>query len=227
MVRIADTPTLSEFRVPPAEVRAACEVRLREAEASEAAARTRRRVADSGVPERYLGGTLAACHPGVARWAAAAAAGDLAGCDSPFLLLHGENGTGKTTQACAALLSLAPSMTIRFVDLPELFEEAMADGCRRAAEVIARCTVAGALVVDELGKEELNRKTAAWAFNIVQRRMKRRQPTVFVTNMDSAGLKRHFDACGDPTMGDSIVSRILAGHRVRFDGADRRIGGAP
>lgn len=216
----------SPFPVPPPEVRAACEARLREAEGRRAEALARQRLAASGVPERFRCAALADCDPAVREWARAALAGGGGG-DAPFLLLLGRNGRGKSHQACAALMALAPAMGVLYAEAPEFAGACSEDYGRGAAAEVARLAAAPALVLDELGKEPATARTAAWVFEVLNRRWKRRRPTVACSNMDSDGLAAHYARIGEETMGQSIISRLGSGAVVRLEGRDRRFSAAP
>ena len=226
MARTSATPAPGRFVPPPPEVVAACAERAAARAEDERRRRAAARIAAAAVPGRYMSASLADCDPAVARWAALAAEGRWEG-EAPFLLLAGANGVGKSHQACAALMALAPSATLAFCEMPEVVEACLADFGRNAEHEIARLSCAGALVIDELGHERATGRTAQWVFNLVHRRWKRRRPTVVVTNLDSRGLLDHYARCGDATMGRSIVSRIGSGVVVRLEGRDRRFSAQP
>lgn len=102
----------------------------------------RRRLESSGIPPRYREAT----HPWAPRLAERIAAGD-------GLYLHGSNGTGKTTLACAAaLICLRNGMGVRFAVATKLLDELreFGEGQRGLLASLARCDL---LVVDDLGKE--------------------------------------------------------------------------
>ena len=102
----------------------------------------RRCLESSGIPPRYREAT----HPWAPRLAERIAAGD-------GLYLHGPNGTGKTTLACAAaLICLRNGMGVRFAVATKLLDELreFGEGQRGLLASLARCDL---LVVDDLGKE--------------------------------------------------------------------------
>lgn len=222
MMPLASTRALSEFAVPtfPAFDEAEEREREREARRRELAARVRA----AGVPERFRGARLADCDPAVRRWAEAVAAGTWEG--DPFLLLLGKNGRGKTHQAAAALMALLRDRDGLFAEAPQIVGELSENYGKFAEPRLLRYKAAGVLFIDELGKERFDAKTAPWLFDLVQRRWSMRRPTIVASNMDSDGLALHFAACGEPTMGRSIISRIGSGAVVRLEGRDRRFSAA-
>lgn len=223
MMPLASTRALSELAAPtrPAPDEAGEREREREARRRELAARVRA----AGVPERFRGAKLADCDPDVRRWAEAVAGGTWEG--DPFLLLLGRNGRGKTHQAAAALMALLRDRDGLFAEAPQIVGELAEDYGKFAEVRLLRYKAAGVLFIDELGKERFDAKTAPWLFELVQRRWLRRRPTIVASNMDSDGLAMHFAACGEPTMGQSIISRIGSGAVVRLEGRDRRFSAAP
>lgn len=225
MRRMSAIPALGKFAAPSPEVVAACAERAAAHAEEERRRLAPARIAAAGIPGRYLSASLADCDPAVARWASLAVEGRWDG-EAPFLLLTGANGVGKSHQACAALMALAPAAALAFCEMPEVVEACCADYGRNADREIARLSCSGALVIDELGHERATDRTAQWVFNLVHRRWKRRRPTVVVTNLDSQGLLDHYARCGDATMGRSIVSRIGSGAVVRLEGRDRRFSAA-
>ena len=78
----------------------------------------RGRIEASGIPADYRDGAVRV--PEVRRWVDSVLAGG-----SSQLVIRGTNGTGKTTEACAALMELAQAMTVRF---------AMLDSIKRAVD---------------------------------------------------------------------------------------------
>ena len=219
MTPLASTRALSELAAAPPGGRAA----PGDAPGREEAARRRElaaRVRAAGVPERFRAASLADCDPEVREWAEAVLGGTWP--RDPFLLLLGRNGRGKTHQAAAALMALLRGGPGLFAEAPQIVNECAEGYGRNAEAVLARYKAAGVLFIDELGKERFDAKTAPWLFDLVQRRWLRRRPTIVATNMDSDGLALHFAACGEPTMGQSIISRLGSGAVVRLEGRDRR-----
>ena len=119
MRRMSAIPALGKFAAPSPEVVAACAERAAAHAEEERRRLAPARIAAAGIPWRYLAASLADCDPAVARWASLAAEGRWDG-EAPFLLLAGANGVGKSHQACAALMALAPSSTLAFCEMPEV-----------------------------------------------------------------------------------------------------------
>lgn len=125
-----------------AAARAEWEAERERADNAARAASWERRLEASGIPPRYRG----ASHPWAPRLAERIAAGD-------GLYLHGPNGTGKTTLACAAaLICMRNGMGVRFAVATKLLDELREFGQdqRGLLESLAACDL---LVVDDLGKE--------------------------------------------------------------------------
>ncbi|NBJ66131.1 ATP-binding protein [Adlercreutzia caecimuris] len=125
-----------------AAARAEWEAERRRADEAASAASWERKLDASGIPPRFRD----ARHPWARRLAERIAAGD-------GLYLHGGNGTGKTTLACAAaLICLRNGMSVRFAVATKLLDELreFGEAQRELLAALARCDL---LVVDDLGKE--------------------------------------------------------------------------
>ena len=115
--------------------------RAREAHASEVAAWSRK-LERAAIPPKYR----EAVHPWAQRMAQRIAEGQ-------GFYIHGPNGTGKTTLACAAaLICLRGGMSVRFAVATKLLDALREFGAesRGLAEGLAKCDL---LVIDDLGKE--------------------------------------------------------------------------
>lgn len=211
---------LPRFELPPAEVRAKADAKAREIEAAERRYAAERRIRQAGIPARYRGASMAdACEP-VRRWAADVAAGS-----TDSLMLKGPNGTGKTTQACAALMALAGSMRGEFATMTGILGEVKAtySGPGSERRAVARWRNVPLLVVDDLGKENVTPFALAMMYAVIDGRYQAMRPTVYTTNDDSASLFAKLSAGGDEATAKSIVSRLADARQVRIGGADRRL----
>lgn len=140
------------------------------------------------------------------------------------MLLTGANGRGKTHQACAVLAFLARGMRVRFCSMQGILDECKDTfGRPESMESVKRRYVAVPfLAIDDLGKEQATEWSLPLIFAILDGRYSRCRPTMFTTNMDANGLLTHLTRCGERTMADSVLSRVLTAECVRVEGEDRR-----
>ena len=214
MARMRRISTPGSHRRPP-EVTPAQIMRIEEWERSQERERWRSRLRASGIPTRYRQASLKACPPEVRAYAEAFTAKAERG-----LLLCGGYGTGKTTAACAVAIEAAKRHPVRFTTMPDLVARA-ADFERGGLDVYRNCRL---LVLDDLGKERPTAFAAAEVYGIVDYRSREGKPVVVTTNLDAAGLVRHFKAAFGEGMAGAIVSRLMgACDVVRMDGEDWRM----
>lgn len=175
------------------------------------------RVAASGIPLEYREATVR--EPAVRQWVDAVLAGS-----SEQLVIRGTNGTGKTTQACAALMELTQAMTVRFATL-DAIQRAVSgswiERTRSPAEVLAAFTSCGCLLVDDLGQTPMDEKSTAMLLQIMSERIGNRKPTVYTTNYEGQGLYRRL-AQGGTQHANAIMDRLSACRSVEMSGPSMR-----
>lgn len=174
-----------------------------------------RRLEASGIPPRYR----EASHPWAARLAGRIAAGD-------GIYLHGGNGTGKTTLACAAaLICLRNGMGVRFAVATELLEELreFGEGQRDLLAGLAKCDL---LVVDDLGKEgAATPRAAEKLFDLFNKRYNEQtlahpRPLLVTSNFPRSDVANRVSQGG---AGVAIASRLKEmTDAVAMDGEDWR-----
>lgn len=174
-----------------------------------------RRLEASGIPPRYR----EASHPWAPRLAERIAAGD-------GLYLHGPNGTGKTTLACAAaLICMRNGMGVRFAVATKLLDELreFGEGQRDLIAGLERCDL---LVVDDLGKEgAATPRAAEKLFDLFNDRynsqtLVRPRPVVVTSNFPRGHVAARVSQGG---AGVAIASRLKEmTEAVEMGGEDRR-----
>ena len=179
------------------------------------------RVEMSGIPIEYRDTPIR--EPAVREWVDAVLAGS-----SEQLVIRGTNGTGKTTQACAALMELTQQMTVRFATLDAIqraVNGSWIDRSRSPAEVLAAFTTCGCLLVDDLGQTPMNERSTAMLLQIMSERIGNGKPTVYTTNYEGEGLYRRL-AEGGAQHANAIMDRLSACRSVQMTGPSmrRRIG---
>ena len=177
-----------------------------------------RRLEASGIPPRYR----EASHPRAPRLAERIAAGD-------GLYLHGPNGTGKTTLACAAaLICMRNGMGVRFAVATELLDELreFGEGQRDLIAGLERCDL---LLIDDLGKEgAATPRAAEKLFDLFNRRynsqtLVRPRPVVVTSNFPRGHVAARVSQGG---AGVAIASRLKEmTEAVEMGGEDWRIHG--
>lgn len=214
----SSTCTLRSFEKPDltAEQWAEHDRACREWEARQEAERVRARLDASGIPPAYRSADVADCPPEVRAWAESPTAG---------LLLQGGFGTGKTHAACAALIALAPTRSVRFTTVDRMLRERRDSfsGAEAEGSVAGRFLNAGALCLDDLGKERQTEWGIAALFEVVDARLSRGLPTIVTTNYAGRELLARMSAGGDATTAKAIVSRMAGYDRAVLAGGDRRI----
>lgn len=182
-------------------------------------ARWERTLESSGIPPRYQGAT----HPWAARLAERLSAGD-------GVYLHGDNGTGKTTLACAAaLICMRQGMGVKFAVATKLLEglREFGDGQRELLESLVRCDL---LIVDDLGKEgAATPRAAEKLFDLFNDRYNAQtladpKPVLVTSNFPRGNVA---DRVSQGGAGVAIASRLKEiTEAVAMDGEDWRKGGA-
>lgn len=212
MSKIANT--LTSFELPAHDVRSKAAEAYRRAEAEQAERDRARRLELSEIPPRYLNADLQTCLPAVQDYAA-----DVENGGTGWLLLIGENGRGKTYQACAALKRLSATRRVLFATMKRVVDTIS----ENAQSAMSFCRIP-VLLLDDLGKED----PAAWksphVFEVLDYRYTHLLPTIITTNLGSKAMLTHYAGRGSDAevIGASIVSRLASARVVEVTGSDRR-----
>lgn len=177
--------------------------RLREAARGNFERNRSGRIKASGIPADYRDGAVRV--PEVRRWVDSVLAGG-----SSQLVIRGTNGTGKTTEACAALMELSQTMTVRFATLDSI--KRSVDGVwisRRASpeEVLDGYKRCGCLLVDDLGQSSMGEKSTAMLLEIMSERIGNNKPTIYTTNYEGTALWRRLSE-GCQSHANAILDRL-------------------
>ena len=132
----------------------------------------------------------------------------------------GPNGTGKTTWAVSIVKSLLDlGLFVRFENAQSLLREELDefDGA------VSRACSCQALVLDDLGKENVTPWSVSAIYEIVDTRYREKRPTVFTSNF-SRGQLASLYAKANRSTAEAIVSRLFDGTvEVDVSGRDRRL----
>ncbi len=174
----------------------------------------RRRLANAGVPARFLGVDRMSIDPLV--WKRCEPLLD-GGPDGVFLC--GPVGCGKTHLAVALLREVVQG-SIRFLSVPELMlrlRESFRDGARSSeGDIIDACAGCDLLVLDDLGVEKPSEFAVQSLYLVVDRRYSEMRRTVITSNFTIGEIAER--------VGDRIASRIAGMCRVvELQGEDRRV----
>jgi hypothetical protein len=138
-----------------------------------------------------------------------------------FLVLHGENGTGKSFGAAYALVVLARlrllndwKLPMSWTSLPTLWESAYRVTSKDDLFEMARSIPV--LVIDDLGSEENTHRARGRLAEIVSKRYDQQRTTILTMNEDVLELEKIY--------GRRMTDRILsAGHTVYCGGESLRL----
>ena len=175
----------------------------------------KRRIVEAQIPARFVKADLSTCKQEIRDWA-----------DSPTdgLLLQGPNRTGKTHSACAVLLHMAGTASIRFASMKDILDDCKASytGSISERDVIAKYSSVGALCIDDMGKERLTEWSLPIVFAIFDKRYSNERPTIVTMNLTGRELFAKMVVGDDDQTARAVVSRMNLFTRVPFTEADRR-----
>lgn len=166
-----------------------------------------------GVNEHYENANLRECNQKIE---IIKALSDFAKKPSGFLLLAGNNGTGKTYAACACLREfLAQGNTsARFFSISEM-NLLWADNKKHGESSFAnRFLSPEFLILDDMGLRAPSDGFLDTLFFILDKRQGNAQGTIVTTSKTSIKFKEFY--------GEDIFSRISSGKILKFEGEDRR-----
>ena len=141
--------------------------------------------------------------------------------DGRGLYIHGVQGSGKTWMACRIAKGwLSRGLgDVRFVPSVQLLSEIRSTygGGGSEEQVLAKYARCDLLVVDDLGKEDINQWSLSRLFALFDARYSNEKPTVVTTQFTTASLAKRMSArSGDPETAMAIVSRF----REKYKGVD-------
>lgn len=177
----------------------------------------RGRIEASGIPADYRDGAVRV--PEVRRWVDSVLEGG-----SSQLVIRGTNGTGKTTEACAALMELAQAMTVRFAMLDSIKRAVDGSWINRNAspdEVLHGFIVCGCLLIDDLGQSPMDEKSTAMLLQIMSERIGNGKPTIYTTNYEGIALWKRLSE-GGQSHANAIMDRLKMCVPVVMDGGSLR-----
>lgn len=163
---------------------------------------------------------LGQCAPEIAAFAA-----ELSDGGKPLgLLVTGLTGRGKTYAACAVMRAVSDAMSVGLATDAEMVRDAKAaiGGRVTEAAVVERYCAPSLLVIDDLGKAAYTRWASQLVFEVIDRRIRRKRPTIITTQYDARGIVARLTVDGDSATGESVVSRLTAFRKVNLKGTDRR-----
>lgn len=156
-------------------------------------------------------------HPEVAAWVQARSRG----AGSPFLVIGGQVGRGKTWQAWGALRTLVIAAAHanrrcrwRFVTHPRLNDETRPKPDGSHAYGLDPYIETDLLVVDDLGAGKQSEWTADALYRLVDHRWSNHLTTIFTTNLAPSQLAAALD--------ERVVSRLATATITLIAGPDRR-----
>ncbi len=175
------------------------------------------RIEASGIPADYRAAAVTV--PEVRRWVDSVKCGR-----ASQLVLRGTNGTGKTTEACAALVELAECMTVRFAMLDSIKRAVDGSWINRSAspaEVLDGFMRCGCLLIDDLGQSPMDERTTAMLLQIVSERIGNNRATIYTTNYEGTALYQRL-AQGGASHANAIMDRMRMSVSVVMDGKSLR-----
>lgn len=138
------------------------------------------------------------------------------------LLMTGETGTVKTTQAYAllkALMRAGVNCTFDTSGGHLRHVKRAYDGDFTEEEAMEQLASVPVLFIDDLGKESPTQWAVEHLFDLVDARVAHMRPIVVTTNLNSAELRARYGEAGG-----ALVSRLAGGASVaHFTGPDRRL----
>ena len=144
---------------------------------------------------------------------------------TPFCIISGSNGTGKTVLSCQMSFSWirhkdvrerTGSPEARFAYARVLYHQWL-DEMRLGSVygLLKAYSKPDMLVLDDIGERMPSEGWREWLAALVDLRMSECKRTIITTNADSKKIQDFY--------GESFLSRILAGTQIKIIGRDRRI----
>lgn len=134
-----------------------------------------------------------------------------------FLVLAGDNGTGKSYAAKAILYdSSLPNDEKLFITQSDLNFKWLKDleQWNSSLHLLEKMHEYKLIVIDDLGTRTPTEAFMDFIYNIVNHRFENKKATIITTNMDALEMREKF--------GEAFTSRVASGKCFRFKGADRR-----
>lgn len=141
------------------------------------------------------------------------------------LYIHGNVGGGKTYLACAIINELIFHHTCQFAFFTTLINDLMRYHDKTAGNLIRKCKTTDILVIDDIGKENINDFVLSQLFEVFNERNANLRPTIMTSNYSISELFNRLARKGNTETAHAIISRISDNVRIiKVDHHDRRIG---
>lgn len=180
------------------------------------------RLKRANIPLRFRNAKMSDCSEEVRGWLSAAIEGN-----QGWLVLSGDNGTGKTHQACACAIQAARYMDSEFTTMDEIRSaiQSTFNGSGSADKVMRHYQKRPFLVIDEIEKFKATEWSAPLLFTLINGRYNENKPTIITTNLSGDKMFAAFAAGAGEELAASLMSRLAdkSNTHVTFKGADRRL----
>jgi len=142
--------------------------------------------------------------------------------DSPFCILSGENGVGKTILACQMMLAWikesekSKEVTGEFLDLSLTYHKWL-DEMRSGSvyKLLEKNCAIDIVIIDDMGVKMPSEGWREWLMTLINQRLVYEKRTIITTNLDSEQMQAYY--------GEALLSRIMIGTQIRIQGCDRRL----
>lgn len=157
------------------------------------------------VPARFRQASMNACAPEVQSWLATVVKGG-----NGWLVLAGENGVGKTYQACACVNQATRFMAAEFAVMNEIViaVQSTYGGTGSADKLLRHYQRLPLLVIDEIEKFRANEWSAQLVFTLVNSRHSEQKPTIVTTNLSGEKLFSALAEGAGEVLASSLMSRL-------------------
>lgn len=180
------------------------------------------RLKKANIPLRFRGAKMSDCEESVRAWLSATLEGD-----QGWLILSGDNGTGKTHQACACAIQAARFMSVEFATMDEIRGKIQSTfgGSGNADKIMKHYQNMAFLVIDEIEKFKASEWSAPLLFTLVNGRYNEKKPTIITTNLTGDKMFAAFAAGAGEELAASLMSRLAdrTNTHVVLKGDDRRL----
>lgn len=141
------------------------------------------------------------------------------------ILMVGNNGTGKTHLAIAALKEIGGHIYTMYEITNTIRKTYMSEATRNEIDIVNELLSNRLLIIDELGRTKGSEAETRWLSYIIDKRYARNMPLIIITNKHTMKdcTRRGCPDCLENYISEDIMSRLAAnGLLLRFSGADYR-----
>lgn len=133
-----------------------------------------------------------------------------------FLVLSGENGTGKTFSSIAILKDAKIGDYGFFISQSDLNQRWLneMEKWKSSSYFLEKMVEYKLLILDDIGTRTPTEAFMDFLYNLIDKRYNSNSATIITTNLNANDLRLKF--------GDAFVSRVASGKCFRFKGKDRR-----